>query len=341
MNFAVRNLIHDRVRFIVTVAGIAFATFLMIFQGSLLAGFMHASSRIIEISDADIWIAARGTPCFDFAAPIPERFRHLSMGIEGVKDVRRMASSFALWQRPSGERQTVIIIGADAGLGPAFPLSSLEQKINTTLPDAVLIDESNLQTLGVTTFPMEVEINGRKAKVMRDIEGASSFMGSPYVFTSYREATKYLELGDEETTYLLVQVAPGNNAVAVKKELAKRLPEVDVWTRAEFARRAQLYWIIQTGAGGALLTAALLGFIVGTVIVSQTIYATTMENIEEFATQKAIAASRWYVQRMVLAQALTSGIVGAAFGVALTFPAINIARDRFRGSIRRYGCLRA
>ena len=30
---------------------------------------------------------------------------------------------------------------------------------------------------------MEVEINGRKAKVMRDIEGASSFMGSPYVFT--------------------------------------------------------------------------------------------------------------------------------------------------------------
>src|SRR5215813_841655 len=325
LRFAWRNLIHDRLRFAVTVAGIAFATFLMIFQGSLLAGFMGASSRIIHLSEADIWITARGTPCFDFAAPIPERFRDLSMGVAGVRDVRRMASSVAFWQKPSGELQMVLVIGADAESGSALPNPSLEEK-TTTLPNVVLVDHSNLKTLGVTTFPMEVEINRRKARVLRETSGASSFMGSPYVFTSYSEAVKYVDLASEQTTYLLVHVRPGAEPEMVKNELARRLPEVDVWTSTEFARRAQLYWISQTGAGGALLTAAFLGFIVGTVIVSQTIYATTMENIEEFATLKALGASRWAVQRVVLLQALASGAVGAVLGLALTFPAVSLTR---------------
>src|SRR5215471_14503928 len=142
LRFAWRNLIHDRSRFAVTMSGIAFATFLMIFQGSLLAGFMSASSRIIELSDADIWITARGTPCFDFAAPLPERFRDLSLGVVGVRDVHRIASSFALWQKPSGERQTVLIIGADAGSISLFPDEGAQ--LNTTLPDVVLVDHSNL-----------------------------------------------------------------------------------------------------------------------------------------------------------------------------------------------------
>jgi len=33
-------------RFVVTIIGIAFATFLMVFQGSLFTGFVGASSRV-------------------------------------------------------------------------------------------------------------------------------------------------------------------------------------------------------------------------------------------------------------------------------------------------------
>ncbi len=42
MTLAWRNLSHDRARFVVTILGIAFALFLMTFQGSLLAGFLRA-----------------------------------------------------------------------------------------------------------------------------------------------------------------------------------------------------------------------------------------------------------------------------------------------------------
>jgi putative ABC transport system permease protein len=126
--------------------------------------------------------------------------------------------------------------------------------------------------------------------------------------------------------YLLVKVKSGADVEKIKYDLAKRLPEVDVYTRQEFANRAATYWIVQTGAGGALLTAAFLGFIVGVVVVSQTIYATTMEHIEEYATLKALGASRWFVYRIVLTQSLVSGIFGSLLGVALVFPAVELAR---------------
>jgi putative ABC transport system permease protein len=84
--------------------------------------------------------------------------------------------------------------------------------------------------------------------------------------------------------------------------------------------------VVQTGAGGGILMAALLGFVIGTVIASQQIYATTMENIEEFATLKALGASRWFVIRVLLVQALASGIAGCLVGVAATFPLVHAAQ---------------
>jgi len=94
------------------------------------------------------------------------------------------------------------------------------------------------------------------------------------------------------------------NIGTCSRTLGKRLPEVDVLTRDEFARKSRTYWTIKTGAGGAILTAAVLGFLIGLVVVSQTIYANTMENIEEYATLKALGAPKSLVARIVLTQGL-------------------------------------
>lgn len=326
MRLAWRNLSHDRLRFAITIAGVAFAVFLMVFQGSLLAGFVRVSSSVIDATDADLWITARGVPCFDFPAPLPNRFRELSMNVKGVDSVKRIAAGITSWQKPSGVKQTIIIVGADPGVGGAFPLPYLNGKTDLVFPETVLIDNSNFDALGLTTMPVDVEIGGRRARVAGAVSGFGSFIGSPYVFTGYNDAVRYLDFGPEETTFLLVRVAPGNDVKVVQQDLKARLPEADVWTRAEFARRARLYWVVKTGAGGALLTAALLGSIVGAVIVSQTIYATTMERLEEFATLKAMGASRWYIRRVVLIQALVSSVIGCAIGLAATFPSVEIVR---------------
>ena len=326
MRLAWRNLLHDKVRLTVTVLGVTFATFLMIFQGSLLAGFLHAASAIVDATDAEIWITGRGVPCFDFSAPIPERFQALARGIPGVASVTRIASGFAGWKKPDGAQQTVILVGADSE-PTRFPMPTATPGSAAMIPDAVVVDESDLDLLGLAALPADVEIGNRHARVARAASGFGSFIGSPYVFTTHRAAADYAGLGAETTTFLLVRVEPGREIADVIAGLRAALPEVDVWSREEFARRSRAHWVLQTGAGGAILTAAILGFVVGVVVVSQTIYSTTMENVDEFATLNAMGASRGFVCRIVLVQAMASGAIGCVLGIGGTLPVIGILRD--------------
>ena len=90
MRLAWYNITHDRMRFTVTVLGITCAVFLMIFQGSILLGFLRAASKIIDSTGADLWITGRGVQCFEFAVPIERRFADLARGVPGVSGTSRI-----------------------------------------------------------------------------------------------------------------------------------------------------------------------------------------------------------------------------------------------------------
>ena len=53
----------------------------------------------------------------------------------------------------------------------------------------------------------------------------------------------------------------------------------------------------------ALIGGAILGLIVGTVIVAQTLYSSTKDHLNEFATLRALGSSSGYIHRVILAQA--------------------------------------
>jgi putative ABC transport system permease protein len=327
MRLAWFNIAHDRVRFLVTVVGIACAVFLMVFQGSVLFGFLSAASRLVDSTDADIWIVGRGVPCFEFPVPLERRFVELAHSVPGVERTSRICTRLVQFRMSDGRHQLVALVGADSSVGPRFPIPYVPGTDRAVEPEALLIDESNVALLDVTRLPLEVEINEQRARVVGQTTNFSSFLGSPYVFTSYTDGARYIRLKPDETMFILVRVARGANTKAVQAGLKARLPSVDVWTRGEFSRKCRSYWITQTGAGGAILMAALLGFCIGLAVVSQAVYATTMENLEEFATLKALGASRKFVIVVILGQSLISGAVGYVLGLALTAPMINAAKS--------------
>jgi putative ABC transport system permease protein len=194
-------------------------------------------------------------------------------------------------------------------------------------PDAVLYDVSDRKQIEVNALPAEVEINRHRASIEREIDGYGAFLGVPFLFTSYRNATRYMDFGPDEAMYILLRIDKGYSLSEVQQTLKQRLPEVDVLTHDEFAHKSRMYWTIKTGAGGAILTAAVLGFLIGLVVVSQTIYANTMENIEEYATLKALGASQTFVARIVLTQALICGAVGSILGLLAVIPSIGYAKS--------------
>ncbi len=90
------------------------------------------------------------------------------------------------------------------------------------------------------------------------------------------------------------------------------IANVEVLTPAEFRERSRTFWLFGTGAGAALFAGALLGVIVGTVVVAQTLYASTKEHLNEFATLRAMGSSRRYIYKVILWQALLSAVIGFA-----------------------------
>jgi putative ABC transport system permease protein len=76
--------------------------------------------------------------------------------------------------------------------------------------------------------------------------------------------------------------------------------------------------LFQTGAGGALIAGATLGLIVGIVIVAQTLYSSTKDHLNEFATLRALGASASYVYKVILIQALLSAVLGYGVGMILS-----------------------
>jgi len=326
MKLAWQNISHDRARFLTTVLGVSFAAFLMVFQGSLLAGFLQAASRFIDASDFDIWITARGVQAFEFGATVESRFRDLAAGVPGVTETGRACMAFSLYRKPSGKQQVVALVGADSNLGKDFPVPDHVERVEDQSPDSILYDASDRGAIEAATLPAAVEINGRRANIEREVQGYGGFLGVPSLFTSYRNAARYLGFGPDDGMYILVRVAKGYAVADVQQKLRERLPEVDVLTREEFANKSRMYWVIKTGAGSAILTAAILGFLIGLVVVSQTIYANTMENIEEYATLKALGASRAFVARIVLIQSLICAAVGTTLGLLTVVPAMKYAR---------------
>jgi hypothetical protein len=190
-------------------------------------------------------------------------------------------------------------------------------------------DASNAKYLDTTVVPVEVELGTpRKRAVVRAVtRGFGTFLGPPYVFTEYNDALAYLGWSPEYTAFIAIAVSDTTSLEAVKSGIRARLPEADVWSADEFASSSSSYWLIQTGAGGALLTAATLGFLVGLVIVSQNMYAITLENIEEFATLKALGASNVDVATIVSLQALISGAIGTAIGMIAAVPGVGFASN--------------
>ena len=328
LGIALKNVRTDSVRTLVTIVGIAFAVLLMVFQFSLLAGFLAAAGKIVRATDGDIWLTGRGVPCFDFAAPIPSRFVELASGIPGVAAVGKVVVGFTLWRKPSGASLTVALVGADPAISGALPIPRYGSS-GSSWPDAVAVDQSNAGELGIFSAPTDVEIGvtPHAATVVSITRDFGTFLGSPYVFTSEATAHRYLALSGELTNFVVVRLTGQSDRRAVRNLLQSRFPEVDVWDKDKFAAQSGFYWMIQTGAGGALITAAILGFIVGVVVVSQNVYGSVLDRIEEFATVKALGGDSWLIVRIVLYQAVICGLIGSLAGIAMAYPAVTSAKN--------------
>lgn len=313
-----RNLFHDHIRFAVTLTGIVFALVLIIVQFGLFLGFTTTTSNNIDHSKADLWIVFHGVGYFDTGRMFSERKYYEVLATPGVQQADKYIQNFAFWKKPDGGVENVQVIGfhPESGLGEPWNVVQGDVR-DVKLEDGVLIDELYKEKLGANKIGDQVEIGDHRARVIGFTHGIRSFTTSPFVYTSFKNALNYTRpvAQQDQLTYILAKAAPGFTPTQVQKNLREHVSDVEVYTRDEFSRRTRFYWMFTTGAGLAVLTAALMGLVVGVAVVAQTIYAATVDHIREYGTLKAMGATNLYLYRVLIEQAVWSATLG--YGLAL------------------------
>ena len=312
---AFRNLFNDRLRLIATVIGIVFSIVLVTVQMGLYLGFGRTVTTMIDHASADLWMVPRGTKSFEDPSLLDVHERYRALAINDVTDAIPIVIGFADWRVPSGETTPVFIVGADPRTGGLQPWNLVEGRIEAlSAPRAVAVDRSYFARLGVAGIGASAEIRQQPVEVAAVTSGIRSFTTTPYVFIDVNRARTLMGVPSSKATYLLVRLSADADIDGVRRRLVSAIPDVEVLTPTEFRERSRAFWLFSTGAGAALFAGALLGVIVGTVIVAQTLYSSTKEHLGEFATLRAIGSSRGYIYKVIIVQALLSAVIG--FGIA-------------------------
>jgi len=315
---AYRNLFHDRLSLFVTLIGIVFSVVLVAVQCGLYLGSERTIAAVLDQTDADLWVVPIGTKSFDDASLLTGREKYRVLSVPGVSNVEEMVIGFASWRKPEGGKKAFILVGSDWQNGGLAPWNIIEGSLaDLSKPNAVAVDRSYFKDLGIDGLGANAEINGARVSVAAVTQRIRSFTTLPYVFTSLSRARAMVGAAPEQASYQLVRVADGADIGEVQRTLAERLPDTEVLRHDEFRERSLNYWLFKTGAGAALIAGAVLGIIVGVVIVAQTLYSSTKDHLNEFATLRALGASAGYIHAVILIQALLSALIGYVAGMAL------------------------
>lgn len=325
LTLASRNLFHDRLRFVATIVGIVFSVVLVMIQMGLFLGFGHMVSTMIDHTSADLWIVPKGAKCFEDPSLLDLKLRDRVAAINGVAAAVPLVIGFSDWRLDSGEMTPVFIVGVDTHDNVLQPWNVADGNVQA-LSDrgTVVVDRTYFDRLGVTGVGSTAELRGRRVRVVAVTDGIRSFAITPYVFVDQKSARTYTGTPNDRASNLLVRLNPGADRDKVLQSVRAQLGDVEVLTPELFRSRSRSFWLFGTGAGAALFAGALLGVIVGTVIVAQTLYSSTKDHLSEFATLRAMGSSNAYIYNVIIYQALLNAVIGFCIAAGVGYVVVQM-----------------
>ena len=318
LTLASRNLLYDRLRLIATLVGIVFSVILVMIQIGLFLGFGRMVSTMIDHASTDLWVVPKGAKCFEDPSLLDLKMRDRIAAISGVTATIPLVIGFSDWRLESGEVTPVFIVGTDLRDGALRPWNVVDGNVQALSErGAVAVDRSYFDRLGVTGVGSTAEIRGHHVRVVAITDGIRSFATTPYVFVDFKSARTYTATPNDRASNLLVRINPAADREKVVQAIRAQAGDAEVLTPDEFRSRSRSFWLFGTGAGAALFAGALLGVIVGTVIVAQTLYSSTKDHLSEFATLRAMGSSNRYIYNVIIYQALLNAVIGFAIAAGL------------------------
>ncbi len=320
-----RQLARERLRLLVAVAGVAFAVVLMFMQFGFRRALFDSAVRFHSRLRGDIFLIS---PRSSFLAQMQSftwRRLYEAGAFPEVDAISPVYVDSGLWKNPfTGETHRVFVAGIDP-TRPALELPEVHTRLDDLrLPDRVLFDADSRPDYGPIAARMRsgdtirTELNNRQVTVVGLFSLGTSFgidgnlitsdLNFLSLFPSHREGL--IQIG-------VIRLKPGTDAAGVRDRMAASLPrDVEVLTQDGFKQREVNYWASATPIGYVFTFGAVMGFVVGMVIVYQILFADVSDHLAEYATLKAMGYKDSYLFLVVLCQSVALAVLGYLPGLA-------------------------
>ncbi|HEY9628791.1 MAG TPA: ABC transporter permease DevC [Coleofasciculaceae cyanobacterium] len=314
-----RLLTKQKARFVVALAGIAFADVLMFVQLGFEGALYDAAIKPYNALDADLIMA---NPQFQTLISVdtsPRERLYQTLSYPGVESVSSLYIGTAELRNPDTLKNRSILVWGIEPESPSFKLPELAQNVDQLKQlNTILFDSASRSEYGpiAQTFSeqgtAEVQLSKKTVRVGGLFAIGSSFAADGNIITS---DSTFLQLFPdhkaEDIEVGLIHVKPGTDIAALKAQMQQSLPnDVRVLTPEEFGAVEKEYWANGTSIGFIFGIGVIMGFIVGIVIVYQILYSDVSDHLAEFATLKAMGYGDRYLVLMLMQEALLLSLFG-------------------------------
>lgn len=328
---ALRILLYDKIRSLITLLGVVFAVSLIFAQAGIYLGLMETSSVIIDNTPGDIWVTSKNSKNFDFSQPFPDPVYYQVLSDPDIIKAEKLIVAWGVIRQKEGGTEQVEIVGfnPDTGVGGPWDMKQGNAR-DVKNGNFAIVDESAMKRLGNLQVGDYRDVLSHRLQIVGISRGVKSFTTAPIIFTSFNLAQNLVTyVGSDSTVFVVARVAPGKSVSTVIERLKKRLQGVDVFDKQTFSTKTRLYWTMETGVGFSFLLTIVISFLVGMLIVGQTIYNSTVEHIKEFGTLKALGASNLEIYKIIISQAFINAVIGYLISLVITIISVKIYEMNF------------
>lgn len=316
--YALKTLIVQPFRFIITVSGVSLCVVLILFLLGIYKGASVGSVEYVRSGDSDLWVLQRHADNILRCTSILTREHSSTLkmipGVQSVSPVLFILASIQLNEGPA----TVYLTGYKPGSGRGGPPEICSGR-NIREGGEIVLDRSFAAKYHIK-IGERLMIKTQSLKVVGFSKGTNMFV-IQYAFISLADAHRIIGLPDIFTCCLL-KVKPGEDLRSVSDDIEACLPDVVVFDREKFL--ANNIREMESGILPLLFIVAVIGAVVLMAILSLILTINVLERRKDFAIMKALGAPAGYIPFMVIVQSVVISVSGLISGIAAFFPLMSV-----------------
>jgi putative ABC transport system permease protein len=304
-----RNLFRDRVRFLLSVFGVAVPTLLIVLVSGYREGIYRQASAYLDNTPGSIVVMGWGARGFlGTASTLSPASVAAVRSTPGVGGVIALASQFVVFERHD-RKDGFFLIGyePETGGGPWRLVDGREPAAD----DELVVDRTMASGHDLRLGD-ELGVLDRSMTVVGLSEGTTFWAGS-IAFAPVTTLESLLRAPGQRSLLLLTpsaDVAPEQLIARLSAAGSSEARVKDEVVEADRRLLARVY-----DAPVALMVA--IAFLVGVLVVGLVIYTATVERRREYGVLKAVGAGNAALYRIVGLQALIAATAGTAIGLVL------------------------